>query len=474
MKVDASASSGGGGRDLQFSWTVSGVASATTGAVLVHALSSASSSFNVDVAATNWLGATAAATLRVEVDTAPVPAALIDGGRALLARRSQPFRVFADADAPSCGGAGPELAYAWTLTPAAGDPVLGEDPRYFELPEGVLSSRIAYDLELTVSDALNQTNSASATIDAISSEIEAVVDGGDRTVRAGTTLVLDASRSRDPDGDAPTFAWRFGADVVGSSATLDVAAPAAGASAIYEVTVATPDGREAFVETTLYGAAGEPPSIEVEAPAGKVDATARVRVNAEAGPAAGNYTLAWRRLDGAGWAVSDKALAPTSVVVAAGARASLPLVLEAHDGLDAGLRPGSSYKFALAATAGGAEIAYVRRADISLTHRGGTAVVTSRPRRRRDSSPRNVHVEIPWRRVAVTPRPRRRTFRGDEHHTAGTRRLRSGATARRRRAASTSRLPPVSSSRRRSPSRRGPGPTRTCLSSIRSIRRRRC
>ena len=88
---------------------------------------------------------------------------------------------------------------------------------------------------VTVTDTRFATNTARTRMEVVASEVVAVVDGGGRSAAAGSTVVLDASRSYDPDGSELTFVWKRDGTPVGAGATLAAEAPAVGAVATYDV-----------------------------------------------------------------------------------------------------------------------------------------------------------------------------------------------------------------------------------------------
>ena len=340
LVVDAAASTGGGGRALSFEWNVdddSATQVDSTEIILRYPLSNRPEwnldpdvaiedqyidPFNVRVTATNWLEAESSRLIRIEPTQLAVPNVYIEAGYDRTMFRWQALRVFAYAEAERCDGARLELEYDWYVV---GTPVWSAslDPRYFELAPYALDAGGVYEIVVTVTDTRFATNTARTKMEVVASEVVAVVDGGGRSAAAGSTVVLDASRSYDPDGSELTFVWKRDGTPVGGGATLAAEAPAVGAVATYEVRASTNDAsaRSAEYETTLYGIA-EPesgPAVTIEAPAGRVDCTSRVVVPASSAAAASNYSLAWGR-EGASDDIFARALAPTAAAVAAGAR----------------------------------------------------------------------------------------------------------------------------------------------------------
>ena len=225
LVVDAAASTGGGGRALSFEWNVDDDAATqvdSTAIILRYPLSNRPEwnldtdveiddqyidPFNVRVTATNWLEAESSRLIRIEPTLLAVPNVYIEAGDERTMFRWQALRVFAYAEAERCDGARVELEYDWYVV---GTPVWSAslDPRYFELAPYALDAGGVYEIVVTVTDTRFATNTARASMQVVASEVVAVVDGGGRSAAAGSTVVLDASRSYDPDGSELTFVWK--------------------------------------------------------------------------------------------------------------------------------------------------------------------------------------------------------------------------------------------------------------------------
>jgi len=353
LVVDAAASTGGGGRALQFAWDVDFDSTTdATDIILRYPLTNRPEwtddidlmyldPFNVYVQATNWLGSTATRMVRVEPTLLAVPNVYIEAGSERTMFRWQPLKVFAFGFSETCDGASVALEYDWYVV---GTPVwsASQDPRAFKLAPYSLDTGSFYEVVVTVTDSRYATNTARTTMYVQQSEVLAVIDGGSKSVASGTTVVLDASRSVDPDGMELTFVWKENGVASGTGATYETEAPLIGATSIYEVHVYTSDGRTASYETTLYGVDAAGPALSIEAPAGRVDCTSTVVVPAFASKAAANYTLAWSATAND---IFERALAPTTAKVDANKESDLALVFGATDGLVAG----STYAFRLAA-----------------------------------------------------------------------------------------------------------------------------
>jgi hypothetical protein len=246
LVVDASGSTGGGGRPLFFYWTITqqragssfyGPASSPllrylatvnyNASALGRGLSrteygasrldipseylEASTTYRVIVSLTSFLGATQ--------DSAPAYVAVTPGRAAptvqlkpsfLSVYRSDVALVMADAFMPSCSEAR-TLAFNWTESSGA---VVSTslDPRYFRAEADTLVIGRTYSLIVTVADDLGGRTTASATVYVESAPLVMRVAGGDRAIGASTALVLDASSSYDPDagvasGPSLAYAW---------------------------------------------------------------------------------------------------------------------------------------------------------------------------------------------------------------------------------------------------------------------------
>lgn len=105
-----------------------------------------------------------------------------------------------------------ELAFLWHQT--AGVPVTlttpSERTTTFTVPTTAAGTRLVF--ELVISDSLNSSDPASATISIAGSNLPnhdpIAVPGGSVTLLAGASVTLDGSGSHDPDNEALTYSWQ--------------------------------------------------------------------------------------------------------------------------------------------------------------------------------------------------------------------------------------------------------------------------
>jgi hypothetical protein len=338
LTLDASATSGGGGRGLAFEWFVDGTFAGDRSVLAVPDLV-AGDSYAVAVVASSFLNVSARAALVVNAVAEAPPTVEVEGGAAASLNRWQALSLFAVA-APSAGCGGESIAtYAWEGGPFEST---SRDPRYFSLPPSTLAAGATYAFVVTVTDDRGNTNRATATVEVRRSGVVAAVDGGDRSAAAGEAVTLDASRSRDPDDETTTlsFAWTCDGLPCGDGASsLAVNAPAAGVVATYAVLVAAADGRNATASCFVAGAlAKSPPTLAAAAPAGKVDPSSRLKIAAAVSGASPGTTFAWSLESGALEESLDAAALAPLVAEAEGDALSVPLVLAAGS-----LTPGGAY-----------------------------------------------------------------------------------------------------------------------------------
>ena len=369
LELDASQTAGGGGRPLAFAWSATGAlgakAAAATGATLVVAAAdlaaAAGTTVDVEVAATNFLGETSAATASVRVRDEAIPTVAISGGARRELRRSEPLEVFASAEA--CAAAGLDSAaldYAWAWDRAGWPASRSLNPRSFSLeaydaPADAPGSSAT--LAVTVTDASGVAARASIELAFVRSDVVAVVAGGDRVAAAAATVLLDASASGDPDADGGggvDVAWRC--DVGGAPCAFDVApGPVAELNGLapgvyaFAATATAPDGRSATSAPVAVNVVADPaPCVAVDAVAGgdRLNAESGVTVTARVDPCGGGpVDWSWA----APGAVFDGApdLAAAAAVATRGAAAAPgDVVLKLGAGV---LVPGGAYALELSA-----------------------------------------------------------------------------------------------------------------------------
>jgi len=228
LVVSAAGSSGGGGRDLTYSWSVnvSEPSANCTARLLKVALGATASSavatlpraavepcagatLSASVEVSNFFGERSVVTKSVKVLHGAAPEIKIVGGSDLRTLASRKIQLRADAKRVSCDGeasTSSSLSFLWTVSrKERGKSSFGlapastrSDPRVYELNPFSLSAGDELALTVTVFDGpIN--NSAVGTLIVEPSDLVAVIEGGDRTVDQLSDLILDASSSYDPD-----------------------------------------------------------------------------------------------------------------------------------------------------------------------------------------------------------------------------------------------------------------------------------
>jgi len=199
--------------------------------------------------------------------------------------RSEPLSLFADAKISKCSSA-TSLSYTWRVG-GGGVSSSSSDPRYFRVGVNKLQAGKTYSINCTVTDNTGVLNSASATVIVKRSAIDVAIAGGNRVIGSGTPLVLDASSSIDPDSDevaakAMRFNWTctlggssFGQPCLGYASdgislqplTIAGVKPSVGflpqGAYIFSVVGTTKDGRTASASATITVVAGRPPSVNI-------------------------------------------------------------------------------------------------------------------------------------------------------------------------------------------------------------------
>ncbi|KAA0170949.1 hypothetical protein FNF27_06426 [Cafeteria roenbergensis] len=289
VQLDATTSTGGGGRPMRFEWTAAVDSAQITSAVNLQAASASlpaiqaaldvaseadqgrvtldgallpgGSAFSFTVVAGHFLSSqTGNRTLAVRVAEEPVPSNQIDGAAVRTIRRDQSLRLSMFARASSCGdddSAGKQLGYVWrlvsaqrdTATTASGYQVVapspsvvqtwvGSQPRVLVIPAGALQAGGRYVLEGVARVANKPAVNNSATVQVIveGSAVASGIAGGSRSVGTDSGVTLDAgSLSFDPDGFDAAAPFRFNwtcVDATDEAALLAAAAAAQDANSI--------------------------------------------------------------------------------------------------------------------------------------------------------------------------------------------------------------------------------------------------
>ena len=161
-------------------------------------------------------------------------------------------------------GDGNTLTYLWTLLskPTGSTAVLA--PTTAIAPTFVADVAGQYTARLVVSDSIINSPADSVTVVAMANAPPIADAGPDVLVNQGTTVSLDGTASRDPEGGALSFAWTIVERPNGSAAVLtNPAGPApslvADAGGRYVVQLVVGDGTHTSKPDTVSVTANTPP-----------------------------------------------------------------------------------------------------------------------------------------------------------------------------------------------------------------------
>lgn len=221
VELDGTRSSDANGDELSYAWTLDTVPPGSAATIVDP--TAAKTSFEADVA-----GVYVVSLVVSDGELSSAPYEL-----SFTARNAEPTAsAGADASAPlgasvrldgsaSADPDGDPLRYAWAaVTLPTGSRAQLDDASRAD-PSFTADERGVYSFSLTVTDG--ELTSAPDTVDigvGISASRPVASAGGDRTERIGMVVTLDGSASRDGDGDAITYAWRFTRQPAASRATL--------------------------------------------------------------------------------------------------------------------------------------------------------------------------------------------------------------------------------------------------------------
>ncbi|KAJ8600458.1 hypothetical protein CTAYLR_001456 [Chrysophaeum taylorii] len=238
--VSADQSTGGGGRDMSFTWTVTVEDSESDTVLAVSTKRSRSAYFSLNssqlqdflaygdeltvaLSASNYLGATGNGSLAVTLVVDQVPSLIIIGGNELEIQRSDELEVVAEAFATNCDGrpnSERQVDFEWLLlllfeggasssevsmpssSSSSSSSSVARNPSVYKLDAFSLTTGSVYSLRATARDQMFPTlsNTAEVTITVKSGDILAVIDGGnERSTSLISTFTLSAGTSRDED-----------------------------------------------------------------------------------------------------------------------------------------------------------------------------------------------------------------------------------------------------------------------------------
>lgn len=398
LTLDASRSTGGGGRRLRFAWQVHAEGdkdvaalqaflaaqpdSASVIALSASQVPAGTTVFSVTV--TNYFAAQDSAAGSVVRDETALPVVGIEGPTQRTVRTGEQVRLRAIGSPVICvgGEAAPVvgdaagLRFEWTQTAGPSvQPQTTPDPRVLALPPYSLRSPHTYAFLVTVTElASGRSNQAGVQLAVAPSALVVAVSGGNRVV-GHSSFVLDASRSFDPDARAAAgggehagreglaFTWACRTRVpylpcfLPDAQQPDTSAPRLrvphGSLAVdrtydFTVTVTVPGKPAAAATVFITLLNGMPPSVTLDAVPSKVSQSALLRLRGTVAPMTLGYTYTW--VDGAGDPIAPVLASPLN-------RAALAVRTDL-------LVPGGTYTFEL------------RAHNPSVSSLGGSASVT--------------------------------------------------------------------------------------------------
>jgi hypothetical protein len=248
--VDASASYNSGGRPMTFSWSVTALNASSAAARSAdrltaqmmgsHPIVSSSAlirgfSYSVHVVVTNFLGCQSQGSVTVTVKSDPVPTMLLIGPEPVRILRSEALNLFVHVDGPCApGGAvrylwnSPQLSHLATISASHGTHTSRD---LYVAPLSLKAQDYDFTLQATLIDQPSVSNQLDVLVKVYCAPLSADIAGGSRSISAQSSLVLDASKSRDPESPSAQLAFAWSCTGSGSSkCPLAVAATLANAS----------------------------------------------------------------------------------------------------------------------------------------------------------------------------------------------------------------------------------------------------
>ena len=381
--IDATASSGSGGRDwTRAEWNVqNGTLREQNLTALANytekwslhanaelsvpsALLMAGARYTFSLVLTNFLGAASPkASFTVTVDAGSIPLLQISSGARYDMFRPSPLSLFADAAVAVCPGekaGSTALTYLWECSyPGVTSTMVDIDPRYFRLPGFTLNASTNFEVNVWVFDKRGNNNTALVQVHVGQSDLVASIDGGDRNVGVSETLTLDASASYDPDAiGAAGLAYAWACEVIEGSGTCGTLAPVA----VNELAIAVGTFKfslslskeshgtvrnattSVVVESTYDIAA---PVVISALSTAKPNPSDKLILTGSAGPSNLAFDIEWSLASGSLVAGTLASAATTALTTSVGALSAITnyLVLPSDS-----LTPGGYYEFLLTAT----------------------------------------------------------------------------------------------------------------------------
>ena len=229
VEIDASASTGSGGREwAAVEWfvnvtgdanghhvnltqvrAVAARASARKSTVLevASAALTAGEVYVVSVRLLNYLGGELTSErFEVHVENDAIPVLFITGGSQQTHYAPKTLALFADAAIAVCpgrtapSGVAATLVFSWVVVSHPKLSSVSVDPRFFKLPALTLNASTTYEIQaMVVQTALNLNSTALVTLAVGASPLIALIDGSERVVGTSLDLELDATASYSPD-----------------------------------------------------------------------------------------------------------------------------------------------------------------------------------------------------------------------------------------------------------------------------------
>jgi len=390
--LDGSASSGSGGRDMDYSFSVvaeSGhsvtnltaalaIANARRGGRGWHKVAVASedmvpgSTFTVTLTATNFLGNSDSATVTVAKLQVPAPVIRIQGGDRAEGTHSSALTLRASAQLAEmiCVGSrsnDAKMSFLWAEeTGLFGGALIGtsRNPRVLSINAGALAAATTYSFRVTgfMTDFPNVNNSATVSVVVGQQALKAVVGSAFRQVGRDSAFTLNGASSYDPDESAVPFSYAWscagassgatcGSLSLASSATATVAANAlAIGTYAFTLTVAKTGRGNATATAVVEVMAGSPPAVSVAS-------LAKAKYNTGDGFLALKGAVSSALSFDTEWSSPDSDVASLFRLVSGGTAATVSGKLAAVVAVGA-LTPGSTYTLRLTATDSDAVAAY--------------------------------------------------------------------------------------------------------------------
>ncbi|ETV92473.1 hypothetical protein H310_13163 [Aphanomyces invadans] len=214
LSLNARASSGSGGRQMVWQWTVDppgildGLGLTNQTIWIPSDELSYGGVYTITLTLTNFFGMNATSDkLVVTKASMPLPSVYIEGPSQVTLLRSQSLQLSSVASVSTCGNAttNPSMGFAWSVNNV---PVVSEsrNPRQLKL-SGLDVGVHTVTVLVFMSDRPEVNNTASVAVQIKPSPLTALIVGGNRTVGNGDDLLLNGTRSFDPDNRSTSLEY---------------------------------------------------------------------------------------------------------------------------------------------------------------------------------------------------------------------------------------------------------------------------